>query len=149
MSRETDIVRTSPIKSKGELCMSVSRRFIVWSTLAVGLSLLAVGCGGKGKVKGEITGVAGKQMVQKAGVTDLGSLEFAGQLQVKLPDGETVMAECPEEILSELRGAPEFKGMRTAGGSGFVMTVVVPLDQGQEVVLVRDESDAWVVKDII
>ena len=147
--------------------MNVSLPFIVLSTLALGSSFLAVGCADDREVRGQIVGVAGKKTLAKTGPINLDRLAFAGQLEVKLPNGETVMAECREEIVfgrlhvklsngetvmaecreevvSKLRGAPEFHDERPR--KGYVVTVVVSLDEGQEALLVRDESGAWVVK---
>lgn len=129
-----------PLHVVSPLLFGVARVLV----LAVTITLLA--CGDTG-VRGEIVGVEAKARFEEMVGGEIKSMSFAGNLVVLLPDGEQVVASCPEEFIPSVAGAPEFTETDVVGG--FVATITVKLDQHQEVLLVQDTPDSWRVAEVL
>lgn len=114
-------------------------------TLAV---LLLAGCdGAPAGQQGEIIGITAQISFQETGAKEVKNMAYGGTIVVLFPDNEEVTANCSEEFLSDITGAPVFNVDRISGA--FVTKITVTLEEHQNVLLVRNEDDEWEVTKVL
>ena len=114
-------------------------------TLAV---LLLAGCGGApAGQQGEIIGITAQISLAEAQEGEIADMAYVGTIKVLLPDNEEVIANCPDEFLSDIIGAPVFNVDQISGG--FVATITVILEEHQNVWLVRNKAGEWEVTEVL
>ncbi len=113
---------------------------------AVALVALTASCSQK-EFKGEIVGVHTRASV--AGLSDgsVQELAYDGKLAIVLPDGQKIDVACPESLLSTVRGLPQFSATPPHGG--IIAVVVIEVKEKQQVVLVRNKSNQWMLSKIL
>ncbi len=120
--------------------------FVFMSLLAVGL---LAGCGGNSTgQQGEIVGINAEASFQEAQSGEIENLAYADSIVVKLNEGETVTASCPEEFLSDIADAPDFNVDQITSG-GFIANITIKLEEQQQVLLAQNEEGEWYVKEVL
>jgi len=118
---------------------------------AMGLTLvvlLLAGCrGAPVGQQGEIIGIKAQTSLEEAQSGEIKNMAYVGTIVVLLPDDEEVIANCPEEFLSDITGAPAFNVDQISGG--FVATMTINLKEHQNVLLIRNEAGEWEVTKVL
>jgi hypothetical protein len=142
--KHADLISRSKERSrKMNIRRLLQQAFVL--TLAV---LLLAGCSGApAGQQGEIIGITTQISFEEAQSGEIKNMAYAGTVVVLLPDNEEVIANCPEEFLSNIPGVPVFNVDQISGG--FVATITVKLEEHQNVLLVRNEADEWEVTKVL
>jgi len=110
--------------------------------------LLLAGCdGAPAGQQGEIIGIKARISLEEAISMEIKNMAYVGTIVVLLPDNEEVSANCTEEFLSDIKGAPVFNVDQISGA--FVATITVDLEEHQNVLIVRNEAGEWEVKKVL
>jgi hypothetical protein len=97
--------------------------------------------------EGEIVGVHANARLEDLTTGNVKNIAYGGKLEVLLQDGQEVDATCPEELLSELKGAPKFNTKEIHGG--VVAGITLNMKEKQKVLLIREKSNEWRVVKIL
>jgi hypothetical protein len=97
--------------------------------------------------KGEIVGIHAKALLEELRTGKIENLAYDGKLAVMLDDGQKVGVKCPEDLLSDLRGCPEFSTKEIHGG--FVASITIDMKEKQKVLLIRNQTNEWEVAEIL
>ena len=126
--------------------MNLSRHKMVSVAMLLVVAFAMVGCSSDKQVTGEIVGMTA--MASFEDLTSGGELDplvYSGQLIIQLPDGEKVYVAYPKELLVNVKGSPTFSKRSSGTNAG----VEISVNEKQQALLVRDESDKWVVAEIL
>jgi len=128
--------------------MGTSRRtgFILLVVLLLVLPLLDACGGATTEQEGVIIGISAEIPGDELS-GEIENMAYNGTLLVLLPDNEEVIANCAEEFLSDIKGAPVFSADQIRGG--FVAEINIHLDDYQKVLLVHNEADEWEVVKVL
>ena len=121
---------------------------------------LLAGCGGTSAgQQGEIIGVKAQTPLEEVQSGEINNLTYVGTVVVLLPDNEEVIANCTEECLSIITEAPVFNvGQFTysidqivlnAAFGYFEATITIILEEHQNVIIDRNETDEWEVIEVL
>ena len=92
-------------------------------------------------IEGEITGISASTPID-----NMKNMVYDGSLEVTLSNGEKIKVECPEELIKDIKGCPNFK---TKHGGGFIANVTIQLKEKQKILISSTESGDWKIVEIL
>lgn len=122
---------------------------LLQSTFGLTLALLLLtGCGGgSAGQEGELIGIGAEIAMEEAQSGEIENIAYTGTVLAILPDGEEVTANCPENLVSDIKGAPAFNVDEIS--EGLVAAITVNLEEGQKVLLDQNEVGEWEVTEVL
>ena len=120
--------------------------------------LLLAGCSGLAAgQQGEVIGVKARIPLEEVQSGKIRNLTYVNTIVVLLPDNEQVVANCAEEFLSDITDASVSNLDQFTysiedivfSGTGFVATVIINLEDHQNVLLDHNEDDKWEVTKVL
>jgi hypothetical protein len=115
--------------------------------LTLAVLLLAECRGAPVRQQGEIIGIKAQTSLEEAQSGKIKNMAYVGTIVVLLPDHEEVIANCTEELLSDITGGPAFNVDQISGR--IVATITINLKEHQNVLLVRNEAGEWEVTKVL
>jgi len=118
-------------------------------TVIAAVACTLTGCVDRNHSKAEIVGIAARAGLDEITSGNLKDLAYGGELAVQLPDGKRVLAACPRELLSQVKGCPQFSTEEAHSGIGIVASITIGLKEKQKALLVRKQPDQWEVAEVL
>ena len=112
----------------------------IFSTIIIlTICLLLISC--SQTKEGVITGIQGKM-----NANNYDYILYTGNIIVTLPDSQKVKVECPESMLKNIKGCPNFTDEIEGG---FIMEITILIEENQKALITLEQDDTWKLVDIL